>query len=356
MDKKLDVLTFPNSNEKVFSLKIWRHFVHGNRYWDIGIDENHFTTRYGRIDEPGLEQRTECSSPSEAQKNADRLIYKKLGQGYHELIEGVELPKAAEAIAPVLPTTIGQASGRIHNDTKGEIASRQPDSFNKRDSVSQAWERIEFWLNYHLPRALRLLNNPIRVEDLANFEEHLGNPLPTSLRESYLIHDGQSLMDFGIFYGFSLLSLSNVTETLNNWISLPRVAGDFRCFPEATIRKLVYDSKWLPLAKDFQGNYLLVDLVPDEKGTVGQVFLMNLHEKVRVLLAHDWAHFLTDVADELERGNFLLKEVSRSEHQLHLAWPGENDGFHTMALHWSKAKLALTNLTDDEIETWQSFR
>lgn len=317
-----------------------RRFIRGKRFWEIEVNDSTYTTRYGREDERGLEQTTECSSNEEAYKNADRLIFKKLGQGYRELIDGLELPKAAEAIAPIPPRSLALSSGRINETPAGEIAIRTNESLCERDSVSQAWQRLEAWLDYHQFRPNRLLNTAVPVEELADFEERIGFPLPTSLRESYLIHNGQSFMNPGILYGFSHLPLHKVDETLLNWRSLAKEKGDFTSFPEEAVKSCVCHSKWLPIAKDFQGNYLVIDLSPAKKGRTGQVFVLNLHEKLRTVLALDWAQFLTDIADELERGNFTLRDVNLNERSFSLAWPADCDSLTAASQHWSKAKLA----------------
>ena len=317
-----------------------RRFIRGKRFFEIEVDDSAYTTRYGRDGERGLEQTKECSSKQEAYKNADRLIFKKLGQGYRELIDGIELPKAAEAIAPIPPRYLALSSGRINETPAGEIAIRTNESLCERDSVSQAWQRLEVWLAFHQFRPNRLLNTAASVEELADFEERIGFPLPTSLRESYLIHNGQSFMTTGVLYGFSLLPLQKVDETLANWRSLPKENGDFTSFPKGAIKSCVCHSKWLPIAKDFEGNYLVVDLSPEKEGRAGQVLVLNLHEKLRTVLAFNWAQFLTDIADELERGNFAKDDLDPNEPSFSLAWPTDHNNLFEAAGCWSKAKLA----------------
>ena len=310
-----------------------RRFIRGKRFFEIEVDDSAYTTRYGRDGERGLEQTKECSSNEEAYKNADRLIFKKLGQGYRELIDGIELPKAAEAVAPIPPKSLGVSTG--------EIALRTKESLCKRDSVSEAWQRLELWLDYHQFRPNRLLETAAAVEELADFEERIGFPLPTSLRESYLIHNGQTFMTPAILYGFTHLPLQKVDETHVNLCSLPSEASDFISFPKGAVKTCLYHNMWLPIAKDFQGNYLVIDLCPEKKGKTGQVFVLSLHEKLRTVLALNWAQFLTDIADELERGNFTIGDADPNERSFSLAWPTDCDSLPAASRHWSKAKLAL---------------
>jgi hypothetical protein len=46
-------------------------------------------------------------------------------------------------------------------------------------------------LDKHLPGARATLSAGVSDEDLANFEEVIGQPLPEDVRQSWLIHDGR---------------------------------------------------------------------------------------------------------------------------------------------------------------------
>ncbi len=337
-----------------------RRFIRGRgenaKFWEVEVSDSSYTTRFGRVGETGLQQTTECESPEAARKAADRLVYKKLGSGFHEELEHGAPPKAAEAAAPVLPNSVGQASGRIGETPAGEIALRSPESLHKRESVAQAWERLEAFVKQHFPHPHRTFRRPVPVEELANLEETLGFALPTSVLESYLHHNGQSPNSIGLIYGLSLLSLDEILETVDTWKKLPSDAvpeGGLHSFPVDTVQESSYDQKWLPLAKDFRGNYLAIDLNPASRGHQGQVIAFGVDDGFHPVVALDWAQFLTDVADELERGNYYFEANNTGELEFSMAWPQQNCSFFSSAIYWSRAKLSLVDLDEEDEVLWR---
>jgi hypothetical protein len=53
-------------------------------------------------------------------------------------------------------------------------------------------------------------------------------------------------------------------------------------------------------------NHIGIDLDPGPCGVVGQVINFGRDQERKYVLARSWAHFLEDVAEELEAGNFVI--------------------------------------------------
>ncbi|MFO0599887.1 MAG: WGR domain-containing protein [Myxococcaceae bacterium] len=56
-----------------------------NKFWEITVDGNSHTVRYGKIGTPGQEKAKSFGSPAAAQSDADKLIKEKTGKGYAEV-------------------------------------------------------------------------------------------------------------------------------------------------------------------------------------------------------------------------------------------------------------------------------
>ena len=74
------------------------------------------------------------------------------------------------------------------------------------------------------------------------------------------------------------------------------------CRPPDTIQKVYAHPQWIPLAKDFSGNNIAVDLCPGPRGTWGQVILFGRDCETKYVVARSWASFLAAVADDFEGG------------------------------------------------------
>ena len=74
------------------------------------------------------------------------------------------------------------------------------------------------------------------------------------------------------------------------------------CRPPDTIQKVYAHPAWIPLAKDFSGNNIAVDLCPGPRGTWGQIILFGRDCDTKYVVARSWASFLAAVADDFEGG------------------------------------------------------
>jgi cell wall assembly regulator SMI1 len=72
--------------------------------------------------------------------------------------------------------------------------------------------------------------------------------------------------------------------------------------PPDTIQPVYAHPAWIPLAKDFSGNNIAVDLSPGPRGTWGQIILFGRDCDTKYVIARSWASFLAAVADDFEAG------------------------------------------------------
>lgn len=68
-----------------------------NKFWNVEVEENRLTVRFGKVNTNGQEKVKEFDDPAAATKEAEKLIAEKLRKGYHEIVEGEAIPDKPEA-------------------------------------------------------------------------------------------------------------------------------------------------------------------------------------------------------------------------------------------------------------------
>jgi len=187
--------------------------------------------------------------------------------------------------------------------------------------LSNTWQRIRTWLSREYPELDDTLNYGILPQNLEQIELQFGFTLPPVLRESYLCVDGQEAESAagcseGLFFGLKLLPLEDVLEEWRFWREVdddpttganPHLRQAMQSIPPGWVRKNYSQRGWIPVIADKAGNYVGVDLDPDDKGSVGQVIVFGRDFDTKVVLWRGdgltgWAKWLASFADELENG------------------------------------------------------
>lgn len=230
---------------------------------------------------------------------------------------------------------------------------------------SLSWKRIDRYLELAYPELADQLEDPVTVKDLNQFETDLGFALPSDVRDSFLVHDGQERggRPTGVIFGITLLDLEAVAAEWENWKNTAIKVGNlakaaqanklqqqqqsqfvragpssaqsppgpsrrppgskpssFRgagnltwldyqeSIPEGAIQKVYAHPAWIPLATDYLGNNIAVDLAPGPNGKWGQVILFGREFDRKFVVASSWAAFLMLFADDLENGRHLVED------------------------------------------------
>jgi cell wall assembly regulator SMI1 len=209
--------------------------------------------------------------------------------------------------------------------------------------VEGAWRRLERWFRKHQPEVLDHLNPGATAAEIASFEKAIGQPLPQEVRQSFQLHNGSDHQSLACC--IKLLSLEGSLREWSGWQSIvegdPEIMQDLdsssrelgHSFPEDAIWLGYINSDWIPLSFDEQGNNFGIDLDPGDEGLPGQIINFGRDEEHKFVLAWTWGWFLTDLAEELERGNFHLDP----DYGLALRDPPDGH-FYSCFEAWSKAK------------------
>ncbi|TKY85851.1 hypothetical protein EX895_005392 [Sporisorium graminicola] len=195
--------------------------------------------------------------------------------------------------------------------------------------LRHTWNRVRRWSRKNYPEISDTLNWPCTEEALDELEMTIGYALPTCVRESYLIYDGQELesnqsCQDGLFFGAALLSIEQIAEEWKFWRAVdedpdtaanPQVRNLMASCPHKWIRPEYSCRGWIPLITDHAGNYIGVDLSPHPAGggAPGQVIIFGRDFDTKVVCwkgegAGGWGRFLQMFADELEAGEFWTLE------------------------------------------------
>jgi cell wall assembly regulator SMI1 len=230
-------------------------------------------------------------------------------------------------------------------------------------SVESAWERLKRWSVANLPQDDAEDRPPASEKQLREVEKAIGAELPKDVRDSYRVYDGQCGGP-GVVYG---LTVEPLGDCLGHWRGWEEGYGenlkdgsaadlDSSCssFPDGYVRPVYFDRGWFPLTYDSGGNHIGVDLNPGPEGTRGQVIVFGRDDEFHTVLALSWGQLLTDLADELEAGNFRPHPPGSGRPWFDIDDPHRKH-FHSVGIYWSRAKLGLRRLSAANAKLWKKW-
>jgi cell wall assembly regulator SMI1 len=169
------------------------------------------------------------------------------------------------------------------------------------------WHRIEHWLSVHAPELRGTLAPGASLDTIRRVERTLGLVLPADVVESYLVHDGQTSDQGGLFESWPLMPLD---RCLMEWHALsdvwaPGEVEDLEVRPDPGIQPVWWSTKWLPLTDSGAGDTHALDLFPTSSGTFGQIIEVLHDDGRRRLLSPSFGSWLRTLADDLEKGLYF---------------------------------------------------
>lgn len=242
--------------------------------------------------------------------------------------------------------------------TAGEIPMQSfADGAPPPPPVSHSWKKIDRWAEAKYEELYDQLGEGCTQNDINELEHELDMSLPQDVRDSLAVHDGQERggRPTGIIVGCMLLDCEEIVQEWKNWkivneeflsgVKSQRAEYPLKALnqgsssshaqndkkklwrqelldrqdsqPPNAIQKAYADPCWIPLARDWGGNNIAIDLNPGPAGKWGQVILFGRDYDCKYVVARSWAHFLAVVADDLcsekvsvdeETGELRLKE------------------------------------------------
>jgi cell wall assembly regulator SMI1 len=170
------------------------------------------------------------------------------------------------------------------------------------EAARDAWKRLELWCRRHHPPLLDFLNPGASEDEIVALERVIGQPLPTDVRVSLSIHNGDR--EYGFVFGLTLLSIAGIENDWRMWqdcLAYNEEPEDDPS-PDLAVALDYANPGWIPLTRDAGNNHLGVDLAPGPAGVAGQVINFGKDEEEKCVLAAGWAEFLAGYAVFLESG------------------------------------------------------
>lgn len=225
--------------------------------------------------------------------------------------------------------------------TPGEIQMQSfQDGLPPPPPVAHSWKKIERWAEEKYEELYDQLSEGCTQNDVNELEHELDCSLPLEVRESLQIHDGQERggLPTGIIFGCMLLDCEEIVQEWKNWrlvneeyLTAPaRYHPQFptRAFggasastgppqppqnplwrqelldrqdsqPPRAVQKAYAHTGWIPLARDWGGNNIAVDLAPGPAGKWGQIIIFGRDYDCKYVVARSWSAFLAMVADDM---------------------------------------------------------
>ena len=221
--------------------------------------------------------------------------------------------------------------------------------------VQHSWKKIGKWAEENYEELHDQLSEGATQNDVNELEHELDVSLPMEVRESLQIHDGQERggRPTGIIFGCMLLDCEEIVQEWKNWkvvneeyltssnsnnshmlqksfsglsstssgATLAQQASNplWRqqlldrqdSQPSRAIQKAYAHPSWIPLARDWGGNNLAVDLAPGPVGKWGQIIIFGRDYDCKYVVARSWAAFLATVADDLNSGKWFVDDETQ---------------------------------------------
>ncbi|KAF5864959.1 Cell wall assembly regulator [Aspergillus alliaceus] len=215
--------------------------------------------------------------------------------------------------------------------------------------VAHSWRKIERWLENNYEELYDNLCEGCTQNDINELEHDLDCSLPLEVRESLMAHDGQERpgLPTGVVFGCMLLDCEEIVQEWKNWrivndeflsspgiinTPLPKAAACSSSAappapttgsnplwrqdllerqdsqPPGAVQKAYAHPAWIPMARDWGGNCIAIDLAPGPAGKWGQVIIFGRDYDCKYVIARSWASFLAVMADDLCSGKVSVDE------------------------------------------------
>ncbi|RMY47204.1 hypothetical protein D0865_08816 [Hortaea werneckii] len=278
------------------------------------------------------------------------------GQGFVNSNGGAASPNApySPGMRKQLQRQSSGMDARMESVGAGEIQMQNfSEGLPPPPPVSHSWERMERWLEDNYEELFENMCEGATVNDVNELEHELDCTLPQELRESIQCHDGQERggLPTGVLFGCMLMDCEEILQEWQQWRTVNEAylstnPNDF-VIPQAPLKAFAGSSSsavptaqsnstdsrwrqelmdkqdsqptnavqksyahpaWIPVARDWGGNNIAIDLAPGPTGKWGQIILMGRDYDCKYVISRSWSAFLATVADDMESGKAFIDE------------------------------------------------
>lgn len=176
--------------------------------------------------------------------------------------------------------------------------------------IGNTLDTIKALLANEYPELNASLNPPATEADISRLETTTGLIIPDELKQLYRLHNGES-GNAGLFFGLPFISID---EALAEWKALEGLAGSTASMdsniisvPANHIKEQYINTRYIPISKDYGGNYIGIDLDPGPDGVSGQVINFGRDEDTRFVIAPSLAGFMDFILHNIKNGNYRFE-------------------------------------------------
>ncbi|KAK4501325.1 hypothetical protein PRZ48_007133 [Zasmidium cellare] len=333
----------------------WRSFWHTLTSNDrhAGPDTTH---RAGHNPIPQSKKNSLTSTNTSALESRTDLDLE-AGNGFVSHTGGTTSPPYSPPVRRSLQRQGSGMDSRMEAMGQGEIQMQNfSDGLPPPPPVSHSWGRIDRWLEDNYEELFENMGQGATVNDVNELEHDLDCTLPQEVRESLQVHDGQERggMPTGVIFGCMLLDCEEILQEWQNWRTVNEAyLNDAQRFeipqaplkafagssssavpvaqaqqaanprwrdelldkqdsqPPNAIQKAYAHPAWIPLARDWGGNNIAVDLAPGPTGRWGQVILMGRDYDCKYVVSRSWSAFLATLADDMHTDKWFIDEDTK---------------------------------------------
>ncbi|MFC5704106.1 SMI1/KNR4 family protein [Cohnella faecalis] len=168
--------------------------------------------------------------------------------------------------------------------------------------MKEIWIRLERWLEEEAPEILSDLNAGATEAEIAALEEATGLQLPSDLKESLNIHNGQNGEGQWLFAGWEFLSTERILDEWKVWKELydKKSFDSWDVDAESGIANEWWNPAWIPITYNGSGDHHCIDLSPTKDGTIGQVITMWHDSDERRIVASSYRQWLELIVAKFE--------------------------------------------------------
>jgi cell wall assembly regulator SMI1 len=188
----------------------------------------------------------------------------------------------------------------------------------RKNALKKDWNRL---VNNHERKYRGFtanFNKGISKKEWDKYESEFGFELPESMKDLYLLCNGDNdRFIAGSILGMKLLSLDKVysewkvqKELLASLsvTDLQNLNNNCTSVEPRKIKCYCFNNLWIPIADDSGGNYIGIDLDPDDNGKVGQIINFGSDENEKIVIANSLNEFVVLIADIIVSDKCVIKE------------------------------------------------
>jgi cell wall assembly regulator SMI1 len=169
----------------------------------------------------------------------------------------------------------------------------------------ELWRRIERVLQTHAPETAKTLARPATDQELAELEATIKLTLPTDLRLSLLIHNGQN--DETRCHSFCGEGVLLDTKQIAYRWKMTTEIDEAEQFSAAPRQGPWWKTSCIPFT-DAEGNMLCVDMDPALGNRIGEVVCHVHDSEIERGLAASFGAWLSSLAQRLDEGRFRIDD------------------------------------------------